>query len=89
MARGALRLYPGSPILAWLAVGCALGFIDGTAGPLADREVAGLLLHRLSTLIVSGALGSLLFLLVGVGWTWPCPPGPAITPSRLVAAAIA
>lgn len=67
MARGWSRLRLGSSIVPWLAAGCAVGFVDGTAGLLVDREVAGQLLHRLSTLIVSGVLSSLLF--GAAGWT--------------------
>jgi arylsulfatase A-like enzyme len=67
MARGTARRYPGSSIVPWLAVGCAAGFVDGAAGLLVDRQIAGQLVHRLSTLIVSGALFSLLF--GAAGWT--------------------
>lgn len=66
MVRDRSRLYPGGSIVAWIAAGCAAGFVDGTAGLLVDREVAGPLGHRLSTLILSGALFTLLF---GAGWT--------------------
>jgi arylsulfatase A-like enzyme len=66
MARGPSPLFHGSSIVPWLAAGCAAGFIDGAAGLLVDREVAGTLAHRLSTLVVSGALFSLLF---AAGWT--------------------
>jgi arylsulfatase A-like enzyme len=55
----------GFALLPWLAVGCAAGFVDGTAGLLVDREVAGSLAHRLHTLLVSGALLGMLFAAAG------------------------
>jgi arylsulfatase len=67
MARVQSLLNPGSSLVPWLAAGCAAGFVDGTAGLLVDRQVAGPLVNRLSTLMVSGALLSLLF--GAAGWT--------------------